>query len=134
MEKPKDKLSRFHMERRKRNFEKGKMLRKGAIVFRYNIHKVIWLLMKLDRILSKEKIEIQDSERVNYQNVIFAATHIGGNDIQRIYEAIRSHTYLLFGDPGDLYRNFTGLILYCNGVIWLETRNRLDRNCGKKIH
>lgn len=67
----------------------------------------------------------------NQENVIYACTHIGGNDIQRCFEAVQDHAYLLLGDPCGLYKSFTGGILFLNGVICLETRDKVDRRIAE---
>lgn len=121
-----DKLSYYHLNRRRKRFKKKRKLRSFSIAFRKIIHPVLYGVIKADRFLSKEGIVIL-GDRCNHNNVIYAVTHIGGNDVQRAFEAIRDHAYLLLGDPGDLYKNVVGLLLYLNGVICLETRDKTDR-------
>lgn len=120
-------LSKEKCEKRKIAYKKGKCLQKIHVVLRRIIHPVLYGLMKIDKKLSKEKIVIINDQHKVHDNVIYASTHIGGNDVQRVFEAIRHHAYLFLGDPGILYRGGMGLITWLNGAIYLETRDKEDR-------
>lgn len=92
------------------------------------IHFLPLSLVKLDRILSHDKLTvISDLREKSNRPKIYAATHIGGVDIQRTFEAIKEHAYLFLGDPKELYTDETGLILKMNGSICFETKNKEDR-------
>ncbi len=58
-----------------------------------------------------EICEVIGDKNSNKKNVIFACMHIGGNDVQRVFEAIESHAYLFLGDSGEFYRRYSGW--YC---------------------
>lgn len=126
-----DSLSKYYMLKRKENYEK-KIPLKG-IAIRKKIHKIPLNLVKLDRKLCNEDIIIlNDSRLYNNNSKIYACTHIGGNDIQRVFEAINEHAYLFLGDPKGLYKDFSGLLLFLNGSINLETNNKTDRYIAKE--
>lgn len=126
-----DEVKKYYLELRKYQFENNIPLK--GIEIRKKIHKLLYTLIKIDRILSKEKLTIigNESHKTN-KSVIYACTHIGGNDIQRTFEAIKEHAYLFLGDPEGIYQDLTGTILYMNGAICLETRNKDDRYIAKK--
>lgn len=122
-----DELVKYYAEYRKYKFINGYELR--GIAIRKKINFIIKLILKIDQVLSKEEI-IVISDRHNKNNdvpKIYACTHIGGNDIQRTFQVIKTPAYLMLGDPGILYRMpiYQGLKL--NGVIPLETGDREDR-------
>ena len=100
-----------------------------GIELRKKIHPLINLILKIDEVLSKEKNIIIANENNAKEGVpkIFACTHIGGNDIQRTFQIIKEPAYLMLGDPGILYRMPIYQGLKMNGVIPLETKNKLDR-------
>lgn len=117
----------YYAGRRKAQFAEGKKL--SGIVFRKRIYPLVKLILKIDQLASGEKIVVLRDLHTMKPNVptIYACTHIGGNDIQRTFQAINNPAYLMLGDPGILYRMpiYQGLKL--NGVIPLETSDREDR-------
>ena len=124
-------LSKYYFELRKYNYENKVSLR--CIEIRKKIHFILLELIKIDRILSKENLSVVGDKRIKTKNAkIYACTHIGGNDVQRAFEAIKEHAYLFIGDPKELYRDLTGVILFLNGAICLETNNKIDRNIAYK--
>ena len=122
----------YYAELRKYNYRNGDNLK--YINLRKKIHFLVNIILKIDQLLSKEKIIIlNDKHTVNKEkSKIFACTHIGGNDIQRTFQVIKEPAYLMLGDPGILYRMpiYQGLKL--NGVIPLETSDREDRQIAYK--
>lgn len=120
-------LVNYYAEYRIYCYNKGDKLK--GINLRKKIHPLINLILKIDEVLSKEEIIVVKNENNAKENVpkIFACTHIGGNDIQRTFQVIKEPAYLMLGDPGILYRMpiYQGLKL--NGVIPLETKNKIDR-------
>ncbi len=122
-----DEIKEYYLALRKYEYENNVPLKN--IEIRKKIHKLLLLLIKIDRILSKEKLLVIADRRVESDKPkIYACTHIGGNDIQRAFEAIREHAYLFLGDPKEAYIDFTGVILNLNGSICLETDNKEDRS------
>ncbi|MBQ2409517.1 MAG: 1-acyl-sn-glycerol-3-phosphate acyltransferase [Bacilli bacterium] len=103
------------------------------VQFRRKIHSLLINAIKIDRMLNKESITIlNDRRKNNNKPIIYTATHIGGQDIERIAEAIKDHSYIFIGDPKELYKDLAGLILYLNGVIYIQTDNKIDRKIGKE--
>ena len=117
----------YHAERRKEQFAQGKKLR--GIKFRQRIYPLVKLILKIDQLLSHEKIIIIGDQHTRNPGIptIYACTHIGGNDIQRAFQVMNDPAYLMLGDPGILYRMPIYWGLKLNGVIPLETTDREDR-------
>lgn len=125
-----EELSKYYMEQRKWENENGIPLKN--IELRNKIHGILLLIIKIDRLLAKENLEVINDDRVETKKAkIFACTHIGGNDVQRTFEAINDHAYLFLGDPKEIYRDAAGLLLSLNGMIALETNNKEDRRIAK---
>ncbi len=125
---PIEELVQYHAERRKQDFRNGRKL--VGVQARKRIHWLITLILKIDQLLSKEKICVLYDNHTNRTSrpLIFACTHIGGNDIQRAFQVIKRPSYLMLGDPGVLYKKLIFLGLKLNGVIPLETADKEDRS------
>ena len=99
-----------------------------GITSRKLIHPLLLKGIQIHRIANKEKLKVIGNDRVKTDKpIIFACTHIGGNDIQRVFEGIKTHAYLFLGDPKEAYTDFNGKILNLNGVIPFETHDKIDR-------
>lgn len=122
-----EELVKYYAEERKYKFSIGKKLK--GIMLRKRLHFLANLILLIDQFISHEKIIIiGDVHRKNIGTpIIYACTHIGGNDIQRTFQVIGNPAYLMLGDPGILYRMPIYLGLKLNGVIPLETSDREDR-------
>lgn len=126
-----EQLSRYYMEERKYKYENNVPL--VNIELRKKIHSLLLLIIKIDRLLVKETLTTISDDRIETNNPkIYACTHIGGNDIQRTFEAIKEHAYLFLGDPKGVYKDMSGLLLFLNGVIPFETCNKQDRFIAKE--
>lgn len=66
------------------------------------------------------------------KSVVYACTHIGGFDIENLFEAIKSPCYLFLADPREIYMNFDGCLLWLNGVICFESDDKEDRKFAKE--
>ena len=122
-----DEIKKYQLELRKYEFENEIPLKN--IKLRKAIHVLLLQLIKIDRLLAKEKIEVIGDKRIKSDRPkIYACTHIGGNDIQRAFEGIKEHAYLFLGDPQETYIDFNGIVLKMNGIIPLETDVKEDRN------
>ncbi|MBR1717738.1 MAG: 1-acyl-sn-glycerol-3-phosphate acyltransferase [Bacilli bacterium] len=126
-----EQISDYYRRYRKHLFDNGVELKN--IKIREKIHSFLVSIIKIDRIISGEKINVINRENTKTKRpVIFACTHIGGNDVQRVFEAIKDPAYLFLGDPKGLYRDIGGVLLSLNGVICMETNNKIDRRIGKE--
>ncbi len=123
---PIEDVEKYYLEKRK--YEYANNIPIKNIKLKKSIHSVLVNAIKLDRVLSKEKLQVIGDERVKSKSPkIYACTHIGGNDIQRAFEAIKESAYLFLGDPKEVYRDISGLLLSLNGVIPFETKDKEDR-------
>lgn len=126
-----DTLSDYYMKKRLERYENNIPLK--GINLRKKIHILPLELVKLDRKLSKETVTVINDERIITNSPkIYACTHIGGNDIQRVFEAIKEHAYLFLGDPKGIYKDVSGLLLFLNGTINMETKDKMDRFIAKE--
>lgn len=123
-------LSEYYMLKRKERFDAGIPLK--GIKLRKLIHPFPYFLVKLDRVLKKRNFELINDDRIKTNRpVIYACTHIGGDDVQAAFEGIKKHAYLFMGDPKGAYKDEGGLLVFMNGVIILETKNKDDRRIAK---
>lgn len=128
---PLPELERYYRERRKARFENNEPF--GGVRLRKALHPVLVCGMKLLHLLGREKVTIlRDQRRPTGRPLIYAATHIGWDDIEMILSTIGDHAYLFLGDPRDSYRNMDGFLLDLNGVIICDTDNKTDRFIGKE--
>ena len=96
-------LEVYYKDLRRYQFEQKQPL-KGIQLRKFTVE-VVAALLKLDRILSHEKLSLLKNESTKTKRpVVFAATHVGGLDVARIYELLKPKAYMLFGDPGDIYK------------------------------
>lgn len=120
-------LEQYYKVLRKYEYDNNVPLK--GIKFRQSIHQPLLDIIKVDRMISGEELYvIGDKREKTNRPVIYACTHIGGNDIQRTFEAIGNHAYLFLGDPKETYIDATGILLELNGVIRLETNDKEDRH------
>ena len=125
-----EEVKKYYVELRKYEYEENIPIK--GIEFRKNIHNLLLRLIKLERHLSKQQLEIINDRREKTDRpIIYACTHIGGDDVQRTFEAIEDHAYLFIGDLEELYRDLLGFILYLHGAICLETGIKEDRKIAK---
>ena len=103
-----------------------------GVTLRKRLYPLIKLILEIDRITSHERlIKVGDKHtksKKGHNGIIYAATHIGGKDIERTLQIINESAWLLLGNPGVLYRmlEYKGLLL--NGVIPFETLDKRDRS------
>ena len=117
---------------RQYEFENGVPIDKG-VQTRELLHPICLGSIELDGAIKKRKIHIiNDSSHEINKPVLYVSNHIGRFDVEACFEAIRKHAYLFIGDPEDLYKSFAGLLLYANGMIVLETDDKIDRFIAKE--
>jgi 1-acyl-sn-glycerol-3-phosphate acyltransferase len=78
--------------------------------------------------LRKQTITVIGNQKKYDEQVIYACTHIGENDLENIYEVLHRGCWWFVGDPCVLYKNISGLLLYLNGCIMLELCDKDDRH------
>lgn len=86
----------YNKELRKYEYENNIPLK--HIYLRNKIHSLLVQIIKIDRLLSQDTLTVINDNRLNTTNPkIYACTHIGGSDVERIYEAIKEPAYLFLG-------------------------------------
>lgn len=124
-------LEQYYREQRQLRFERNDPFR--GIKIRKALHLVLVCGLKLMHIIGGQKITIIGDKRTpTNRPIIFAATHIGWDDIEMIFTAIGDHAYLFWGDPRESYKTIDGLLLDLNGAIICDTDNKTDRYIGKE--
>lgn len=124
-------LSEYHRMRRRKMFEK-RGANVGNIAIHNIFHMILWQIIRLLRIVRKQKLIVLGDERSKTEHsIIYTVTHIGGNDVEITFEAIKNPAFLFLGDPKELYCNVDGLMLALNGVICVETRDKYDRKIAR---
>ena len=128
---PLPELEAYYRERRKERFEKDVPF--GGVKLRRVLHPVLVWGMKVKHILGKQKVTILGDKRIpTERSVVYAATHIGWDDIEMILSSIGDHAYLFWGDPHEMYRDINGLLLDINGIVVCDTGDKSDRYIGKE--
>ena len=123
---PLSELEVYYCARRKHRFEQGKKLK--HIRLRETFYPVFTTFLTLDRFFRKQTITVFGNQKKYKERVIFACTHIGENDLENIYEVLHRSCWWFVGDPCVLYKDISGLLLYLNGCILLETMDKDDRH------
>ena len=128
---PLPELEAYYQEQRKERFEKEAPF--GGVKLRRVLHPILVWSMKVNHILGKQKITILGDRRIQTDRpIVYAATHIGWDDIEMILSSIGAHAYLFWGDPHENYRDINGFLLDINGIIVCDTRDKTDRYVGKE--
>lgn len=119
-------LENYYRERRKYNYEHNKTLK--YIHIREIFYPLFTIFLRIDRLFRKQTITVlAQTEKISGQ-VIYACTHIGENDLENIYESVQRGCWWFVGDPCVLYKDLSGLLLYLNGCIMMETNDKDDRH------
>ena len=131
MKMPLSELEEYYRTRREKIYEDNIPIK--GIKWKRLIHPVLLFGLKINRIVTKEKLHIiKDTHVDKGKPLIYACTHIGWNDIIMTFAAIKSHAYLFWGDPRELYRRVEGFLLDINGCICCDTAYKNDRHIGKE--
>ena len=122
-----DELNKYHKSLRKEQYDNGTKLK--GINIRKRIHFICASILKIDQLLNKERIIIVKDLHNTFSKRprIYACTHSGGQDVERSLQIIKEPAYLMLGDPGILYKMPAYQGLRLNGVIPLESTDKIDR-------
>lgn len=122
---PLPELEKYYCERRKERFAQGKRLKN--IQLREAFYPLFTIFLKLDRLFRRQTITVIGNHKTYTGQVIYACTHISQNDLENIYEKLGRGCWWFVGDPCVLYKDISGLLLYLNGSIFMETGDKDDR-------
>ena len=124
-------VEQLYRKNRYERYDKGDLNIKHLSGHRF-ANVLLTLLVKLQRISKRQKLIIVNDRRENKRKpIIFSPTHIGGVDIEMVFEGIRVPAWLMLADPRELYRSFSGAMLDLNGVIVFDSDHRKDRHIAK---
>ncbi|MCM1223425.1 MAG: 1-acyl-sn-glycerol-3-phosphate acyltransferase, partial [Lachnospiraceae bacterium] len=124
-------LQEYYRERRRKRFENNEPFR--GVTIRRILHPVLLNGLKVKHLLCRQKITvIGDKRTTKNSRIIFAATHIGWDDVEMVFTAIKSHAYVLWGDPRESYRTVDGCLLDLNGAFICDTDDKMDRYIAKE--
>ncbi|MBQ8231869.1 MAG: hypothetical protein IJZ34_08095 [Lachnospiraceae bacterium] len=112
---PLPELEIYYCERRKYRFEQGKKLK--HIRLREKFYPVFVKFLAVDRIFRRQTVTVIGNRKKYKEQVIFACTHIGENDLENIYEVLHRSCWWFVGDPCILYKDISGILLYLNGSV-----------------
>lgn len=128
---PLPELEQYYREQRQTRFENNEPFH--GVKFRKILHPILVCGLKLMHLINGQKITIVGDKRAPTDRpIIFAATHIGWDDIEMIFTAIGDHAYLFWGDPRESYKTIDGMLLDLNGAVICDTDNKTDRYIGKE--
>lgn len=129
---PLDQLIEYYRNERKYIYENNIPVK--GIKWRKRIHKIMFAIIKMKRVLLHQKLTILHDEREDTDKpIIYACTHIGRYDIEMALESIQDTCFLFLGSPGKLYRSLDGVLVYLFGFIGCDTTEKEDRYISKEL-
>lgn len=129
---PLDQLIEYYRNERKYIYENSIPIK--GIKWRKRIHKIMFAIIKMKRVLLHQKLTILHDEREDTdKTIIYACTHIGRYDIEMALESIQDTCFLFFGNPGNLYRSLDGVVAYLLGFIGCDTTEKENRHIAKEL-
>lgn len=129
---PLDQLIEYYRNERKYIYENNIPIK--GIKWRKRIHKIMFAIIKMKRVLLHQKLTILHDEREDTdKTIIYACTHIGRYDIEMALESIQDTCFLFLGSPGKLYRSLNGVLVYLFGFIGCDTTEKEDRHIAKEL-
>lgn len=129
---PLDQLIEYYRNERKYIYENNIPVK--GIKWRKRIHKIMFAIIKMKRVLFHQKLTILHDEREDTDKpIIYACTHIGRYDIEMALESIQDTCFLFLGSPGKLYRSLDGVLVYLFGFIGCDTTEKEDRHIAKEL-
>lgn len=114
-----DELNLYYRELRK--YEYLNNIDVKGVELRKKTYFLIKMILKIDKLMQLRTVKVIGDKRIrNDKPKIYACTHIGRFDIESAIESIGESAWFIMGDPGETYRNLSGLILRANGVSWFD--------------
>lgn len=121
-----------YQERKDRIVANNKMIR--GMKWRKNIRPILKMILGIMRKTSGQTIEVISKEFPSTNRpVIYAVSHIGKFDFERVNEIIPNHFWVAAADYRGMYGNINGIFMYATGVVWINEKSRKDRDNSKRI-
>ena len=138
----KDTLSNRYIRRKINKYKQKKMELinsdssiKGVEIRKY-FHPVLMKILQVKSVLSGLTYEFINDKRLyreNEKSVIYAITHIGKFDYEMLIEACDIFAYPFAGDWELMYATVDDFFLRANGVLWVDTSDKQDRQNSFKF-
>lgn len=128
---PQKELEAYYRAARAEDFRQGRAIR--GLGWRRRCHTLILALLKCCCFFAGQKLDIiRDCRKELDGPVIYACTHVGRYDIEMALQVIGRQCWFFMGDPGKVYKDLDGLVLWMNGTIFTDTAYKEDRHIGKE--
>lgn len=107
---------------------------KGVKVRRF-IHPLLMKILAIKSILSGLTYEVISEDKSAFRDkaVVYAITHIGKFDYEMLIEACDIFAYPFAGDWELMYATIDDYFLRTNGVLWVDTSDKEDRQNSFKF-
>lgn len=128
---PQGELEAYYRAVRAEDFRQDREVK--GLGWRRVCHPLVMALLKCSCGLSGQRLTVMGDGRKGTEGpAIYACTHVGRYDIEMALRAIGRQCWFFMGDPGKVYKDLDGLVLWMNGVIFTDTAYKEDRNIGKE--
>lgn len=124
-------LENKYRNNRTQRYESGDLRIRNLRLHRVANHLMV-LLIRIQRKFKKQRLIIVGDKKHTTQNpILFSPMHIGGIDVEIVFESIRQPSWLMLADCREMYRKISGMMLDLNGVITFDTAYKEDRHIAK---
>lgn len=107
-----------------------------GVEFHRRLHPLLMFLLRVKSKLSGLTYEFVNKKRVDVKRgktVVYAITHIGKFDYEMLVEACDIFAYPFAGDWELMYATVDDYFLRANGVLWVDTNDKEDRQNSFKF-
>lgn len=106
----------------------------SGVEWRKVIRPILKTVLKIVRKAAGQTIEVISTEHpVTDRPIIYAVSHIGKFDFERVNEIIPNHFWVAAADYKSMYGNINGIFMYATGVVWINEKSKQDRTNSKQI-
>ena len=124
---PLDELNAYYRELRKIAYEAGEPIK--GVEARKKLHGLVQKIVDVEKLMEGFKVEVLSDESTKGPRPrVYAVTHVARFDIEAAVEAAKEGAYIVWGDPGELYRNPERIFLEMIGMLYVDTDNKEDRH------
>lgn len=103
------------------------------IKWRKAIRPVLKAVLRIMRITAGQSIEVISKHPVTDRPTIYAVSHIGKFDFERVNEIIPKHFWVVAADYKAMYGNINVFFMNATGVVWIDEKSKRDRNNSKQM-
>lgn len=126
-EMPLEELKEYYRTLRKEAYENNDPIK--GIELRKKLHGLVKAIIKIEKKLEGFSTEILSDESTKGPRPrVYAVTHVARFDIEAAVEAAKEDAFIMWGDPGELYRSPERIFLEMIGMIFVDTDNKEDRH------